>query len=870
MTSVSACRFGVSTKGLFQRGVALVFLAGLVPQAPAANLPSGFTETEVASFAGSPTCMEFSPDGKLFIAQQNGIMPVWQNGSQLAANFFANAPLSTDTASERGLLGIAFDPNFASNRYVYVYYTTVGGDHHNRVSRFTADSSGNLAVAGSEFLVWKGDGHSAGNHNGGAIHFGPDGKLYIATGDNAQGSNSQSLTNQHGKILRVNADGTIPLDNPFHDSAGSNRDEIWSLGLRNPFTFTFQPGTGRMFVNDVGQNTWEEINDGGSGQSGRGLNYGWPNTEGDFNQGSNPSFTRPFYAYNHSAQQTTPSGTVITGGAFYSPTTNTFGAAYQDDYFFADLGSGWIYRIDLSTKQVTQFATGASAVDLKVTNDGSLYYLAYGVRKVFRVTSTAVTAPIITQHPQNQTVGAGSSVTFSADASGSPTFKWQRSNNNGDTWNDVPGAASKTLTFTAAQGDNNALFRAVATNANGSATSNSARLTVLVNSAPNSPTITIVSGLTADSKFIAGQVIRFSGTAADPEDGTLPASAFSWTINYLTSINQGDQDSDGLPGLTRPFSTVTNVRSGSFTPATTGPYTLADVAYAITLTVRDSQGLTTTSRRVIDPKTSSVTLASAPTGMGLTLDGQPFTAPNTFAGVVGFQRPIGAPLTQTISGTNFEFVSWSDGGDATHSISTPLENTTYTAAYMAVFPLPEPWEHTDVGAVGAAGTASYNDGTFTVKGAGYIRGRADSFHFVYLAAEGDCSITARVVDLPFDSRRDKNARAGVMIRADLSAGAPHVFIGPKAKGPMQMISRNRADRASETAGAGAAPVPYWVRVTREGGVLTAFRSADGVTWSKVRSKNTITLGSTVYIGLAVCSDQNGLLSATFDNVTATP
>jgi glucose/arabinose dehydrogenase/regulation of enolase protein 1 (concanavalin A-like superfamily) len=844
----------------------LTFSAAL----PAATLPSGFTETEVASFSGSPTCMEFSPEGKLFIAQQNGVMPVWQNGSQLAANFFVNAPLVTDSSGERGLLGIAFDPNFATNRFVYVYYTISGGDHHNRVSRFTADASGHLALAGSEQIIWEGDAHSAGNHNGGAIHFGPDGKLYIATGDNASGANSQSLANQHGKILRINADGSIPLDNPFHDSTGPNRDAIWSLGLRNPFTFTFQPGTGRMFVNDVGQNTWEEINDGGTSQSGRGLNYGWPTTEGDFNQATHPGFTRPFYAYHHSSAVTTPSGNVITGGAFYNPVTNTFGPAYEGDYFFADLGSGWIYRIDLSTRQVTPFATGAFAVDLKVADDGSLYYLAYGTRKVFRVTATTVTAPLITVQPRDRTVGEGSTVTFSVDASGNPapTFQWQRSNNGGGQWTDVNGATARTLAFTAAASDNNALFRAVATNTSGTATSNAARLTVQVNSAPNAPAIAITSGLTADGKFIAGQPVRFSGTATDPEDGTLPASAFAWTINYLTSIDQGDQDSDGMPGLTRPFSTVNGVRNSTFTPATTGPYTLADAAYAVTLTVTDRQGLTSQSRRVIDPKTSSVTLATAPSGLQLTLDGQPVTAPNTFVGVAGFQRPIGAPLSQTISGTTLYFVAWSDSGSATHTISTPVADTTFTATYAQE--LPDPWENADVGSVGTTGAASHDGGVFFVRGSGFIQGRADRFHFVYQEASEDCRITARVVDLPFDSRKDKNARAGVMIRADLSAGAPHLFLGPKAKGPMQMISRNRPDRATDTANAGKASAPYWVRVTREGNVLTSYRSPDGVTWTKVRSRNTITLGPTVYIGLAVCSDEAGLQNATFDNVTTEP
>ena len=277
--------------------------------------------------------MEFAPDGKLFIAEQAGTMEVWQSGTRHQANFFRDTPIATDTTSERGLLGVTFDPNYASNHFVYVYYTTAGGDHHNRVSRFTADAAGELALAGSEQVIWDGDPHDAGNHNGGAIHFGPDGKLYIATGDNAQGSiTAQSLASQHGKMLRINADGTIPTDNPFYDGAGPNKDAIWALGLRNPFTFTFQPGTGRMFIGDVGQNSWEEIDEGGAGR-----NFGWGDTEGDFNQAAFPNFTRPFFAYNHSAAVTTPSGNVLTGGAFYNPAASQFPADYQGDYFFADV-----------------------------------------------------------------------------------------------------------------------------------------------------------------------------------------------------------------------------------------------------------------------------------------------------------------------------------------------------------------------------------------------------------------------------------------------------------------------------------------------------------------------------------------------------
>src|SRR5439155_12911459 len=145
-----------------------------------------------------------------------------------------------------------------------------GSPAHNRVSRFTA--SGDVAVAGSETVILELDDLStASNHNGGAIHFGPDGRLYVAVGENATSANAQTLANRLGKMLRINADGSIPIDNPFSSTAVGVNRAIWALGLRNPFTFAIQPGTGRMFINDVGQSTWEEIDDGVAG-----ANYGWP------------------------------------------------------------------------------------------------------------------------------------------------------------------------------------------------------------------------------------------------------------------------------------------------------------------------------------------------------------------------------------------------------------------------------------------------------------------------------------------------------------------------------------------------------------------------------------------------------------------
>src|SRR4029450_2021633 len=228
-------------------------------------------------------------DGRLFVCQQSGSLRVIKNGVLLPTPFLT---VSTDSSGERGLLGVAFDPNFASNQRVYIYYTVPGSPPHNRVSRFIA--SGDVAVPGSETVILELNNLStASNHNGGAIHFGLDGKLYVAVGENANSANSQTLGNLLGKMLRLNRDGSIPTDNPFYNMATGLNRAIWALGLRNPFTFAIQPGTGRIFINDVGQNTWEEINDGIAGS-----NYGCPNCEGPCGS-PNPNSRDPIYQYSH-------------------------------------------------------------------------------------------------------------------------------------------------------------------------------------------------------------------------------------------------------------------------------------------------------------------------------------------------------------------------------------------------------------------------------------------------------------------------------------------------------------------------------------------------------------------------------------------
>jgi len=624
-------------------------VAAFVYPALAATLRSGFTESLVASGLASPTAMAFAPDGRLFVCQQGGQLRVIENGALLPMPFVS---VIVNASGERGLLGVAFDPNFVTNQFVYVYYTATTPTIHNRVSRFTAN--GNVAVAGSEFVLFDLPTLSATNHNGGAMHFGLDGKLYVAVGENAVGSNSQTLANPLGKMLRINNDGSIPSDNPFYTQTTGNSRAIWALGLRNPFTFSFQPTSGRMFINDVGQVTWEEINEGA-----RGANYGWPNNEG----GTSPPYTTPVYFYAHGSGPF--QGCAITGGAFYAGLPAQYPAEYVGDYFFADYCTGWINQLDETggVITVTTFASGISSpVDLAVGPEGNLYYLARGAGSVFRINFTGSQAPAVTQHPANRTVSVGQSASFTVAASGtSPlSYQWQRNSVS------IGGATSATYTLSSATlPDSGAQFRAIVTNAAGSATSNAATLTVVANQPPVPTIVTPASG----ALYTAGTTLTYSGSATDPEDGTLTGPRFTWEIVFHHDTH------------THPFLPPTSGATGGSVDIPNTGETAANVFYRVHLTVVDSGGQQATTFRDVLPRTVQVTLAASPSGAGLTLDGQPVTAPSTFIGVVGMRRTIGATSPITVGNKTYDFTSWSDGGAQTHTITTPASNQTITASY---------------------------------------------------------------------------------------------------------------------------------------------------------------------------------------------
>lgn len=617
----------------------LVILLVLSLPASAATLPPGFVETRLAAGLDRPTAMTVAPDGRIFVCEEKGRLRVIKDGALLSKPFVT---LKVYAHGERGLLGVVLDPDFETNHYLYVYYTARTPFAHNRLSRFVAD--GDVARPGSETVLVEFPKLVTELHNSGTLRFGPDGKLYVSVGENYIPENAQRMDNPLGKILRFNPDGTIPTDNPFYNRTTGLSRAIWALGLRNPFSFTFERETGRMFINDVGHRTWEEINEGVAGS-----NYGWPEVEG---MGNDPRFREPLFTYAHGNGP--EKGCAITGGTFY-----------QGKYLFSDYCNGWIRLFDPETGTAEPFASGiATAIGLTVEEDGSLYYLAHHGGEVYRVVQTQSQAPAISVQPEDLKVAVGEAAVFSVKASGAEplAYQWRR---NGVP---IPGASSAQYTLSpSALGDTGALFDVVVTNGFGSATSRPARLDV-VNG--HRPSVSITAPVTG-SLFRAGDTVAFRGGASDAEDGALPPSALTWKIDF--------HHADHI----HPFLLDTpGIAEGTFTIPTQGE-TSPEIWYRIHLSARDQDGLVTETYVDVVPRLATIRLETEPAGLKLTLDGMPHTAPYAEVGVVGMLRTIGAP-SQTLGEQRYEFVSWSDGGAAGHAIATPESDGTWKAVFREV------------------------------------------------------------------------------------------------------------------------------------------------------------------------------------------
>ncbi|HLY12385.1 MAG TPA: PQQ-dependent sugar dehydrogenase, partial [Planctomycetota bacterium] len=517
-------------------------------------------------------------------------------------------------------------------------------------------------------------------HNGGHISIGPDGKLYLGVGDShSSGAQSQDMTVVGGKINRINTDGSIPSDNPttFQGLGGSlgAPSSVWCCGLRNPFSHAWQQGTGRFFINDVGQDTWEEINDGIKGR-----NYGWQGgaTDGFRNL---PNFTDPLYAYKHGgdAGNGNPlSGNVITGGAFYSGVSAgaqyKFPSAYTDHYFFADNGAGWISHMDVSTLSIPNNAAGGNfasgingPVDLRVNTDGALYYLAINSGELRMITFGPVnTAPTISQQPANQTVTEGQTATFSVTAGGTAplSFQWQ-SMPPGGAFADISGATSSSYTTGATTvGMTGTQYRVRVSNSINNVTSNPATLTVnyappVITQQPQNRTVTV--GSTASFSVTAtGTSLTYQWQSMPPGGAFANlggATSASYTTPATTLAMSGTQyrviiDNPAAGTVTSNAATLT-VTSGTIPPAISGQ---------------------PASETVTAPATATFSVTA--TGTNLTYQWQSMAPGGAFANLGGATGASYTTPATTVgmSGTQYRVVVSGDGPSVTSAAATLTVN----------------------------------------------------------------------------------------------------------------------------------------------------------------------------------------------------
>ncbi|MFQ5946464.1 MAG: PQQ-dependent sugar dehydrogenase [Anaerolineae bacterium] len=273
--------------------------------------PTGFRWTLVTGGLTKPVDFQPVEGGVFLIVEQAGLIRILEDGVLQTEPFLDIRDRVNDGSTEQGLLGLALHPNFQSNGLLYVNYTGSGG--YTFIARYQANPDGRSASSDSE-VVLLGVTQPFPNHNGGGMSFGPDGYLYIALGDGGfRGDpfgNGQRLDTLLGKLLRIDVDGVAPYgmppDNPF--ISGSFRSEIWAYGLRNPWRFAFDPATGDLYISDVGQNAWEEVNYQPAGAPG-GVNYGWNLREG-FHRfaGEGEGLADPVAEYGHDL------GCSVTGG----------------------------------------------------------------------------------------------------------------------------------------------------------------------------------------------------------------------------------------------------------------------------------------------------------------------------------------------------------------------------------------------------------------------------------------------------------------------------------------------------------------------------------------------------------------------------
>jgi glucose/arabinose dehydrogenase len=736
------------------------FVTGLASAAtaPAASYPTGFAEQTVFSGLTNPTAIRFSSDGRVFVSEKSGLIKVFDSLADTQPDVFADLRTQVHNFWDRGLLGLALDPDFPANPYVYVLYThdaAIGGAAprwgtagatsdgcpsppgatadgcvvSGRLSRLTA--AGN-SMTGPERVLIEDWCQQYPSHSVGSLDFGPDGALYVSGGDGASfnfvdyGQDGSPLnpcgdppgglgaaltpptaeggalrsqdrrtagdpTSLDGALLRVDpATGAALPDNPAPPSADPNARRIVADGMRNPFRFAVRPGTGEVWIGDVGWNVWEEINRIQSPTAGV-TNLGWPCYEGAGRQAGYDSANlsicenlyaagagavqAPLFAWNHNSLvvpgETCPSGSSSAAGIAFAPPN---GGSYPDEYdgalFFADYSRDciWVMLPDSSglpdPARIRTFAAGAAnPVGLQIGPTGDLFYPDFDGGTIRRVTftpanqaPTAAATASPTTGPAPLTVAFDGSGSSDPDAGDTLGYDWDL---DGDGAYDDSTAVAPTYTFTS-QGTYTASLRV--TDSRGA----SATAAVTINVGNTAPNATITAPA-AGTTWKVGDLIQFAGGATDAQDGPLPPSGLSWSLILQHCPSNCH---------THPLQSFEGVAGGSFTtPDHEYPSHLE-----LRLTATDSGGLTDTESLRLDPKTVSITLNSSPGGFALALNGSQFPTPFSKTLIQGSRNTISAPSPQTKAKKSWLFKSWSDRGAQTHDV---LANS--SATYAATF-----------------------------------------------------------------------------------------------------------------------------------------------------------------------------------------